>query len=112
MIPIVPGALEAAMNILETILAAQNGGAVKQMGQQLGLGDDQASSVLSALVPALAAGFQRNTHLFDFVIQRRANRTKTDVGVDFSRYRPANGAGLKAMLQMDGVCRNHQPAGG
>ena len=48
------------MNILETILAAQNGGAVKQMGQQLGLGDDQASSVLSALVPALAAGFQRN----------------------------------------------------
>ncbi len=49
------------MNILETILAAQNGGAVKQMGQQLGLGDDQASSVLSALVPALAAGFQRNT---------------------------------------------------
>ena len=43
------------MNILETILAAQNGGAVKQMGEQLGLGDDQASSVLSALVPALAA---------------------------------------------------------
>jgi len=48
------------MNILETILAAQNGGTVKQMGQQLGLGDDQASSVLSALVPALAAGLQRN----------------------------------------------------
>ena len=48
------------MNILETILAAQNGGAVKQMGQQLGVGDDQATSVLSALVPALAAGFQRN----------------------------------------------------
>lgn len=48
------------MNILEAILAARDGGAVTQMGQQLGLGDDQASSVLSALVPALAAGFQRN----------------------------------------------------
>ncbi len=48
------------MNILETILATQNGGAVKQMGQQLGLGDDQAANVLSVLVPALAGGFQRN----------------------------------------------------
>lgn len=52
--------MEHGMNILETILAAQNGGAVKQMGQQLGLGDDQASRVLSALVPALAGGLQRN----------------------------------------------------
>jgi len=48
------------MNILETILAAQNGGAVKQIGQQLGLGDDQAASVLSALAPALAGGLQQN----------------------------------------------------
>jgi hypothetical protein len=48
------------MNILESILAAQNGGAVRQMGQQLGLGDDQTMSVLSTLVPALAGGFQRN----------------------------------------------------
>jgi hypothetical protein len=48
------------MNILESILAAQNGGAVKQMSQQLGVGEDQAASVLSALVPALAGGFQRN----------------------------------------------------
>lgn len=48
------------MNILDTILAAQNGGAVQQMGQQLGLGQDQTMSVLSALVPALAGGFQNN----------------------------------------------------
>jgi hypothetical protein len=48
------------MNILESILAAQNGGAVKQMSQQLGVGEDQAASVLSALVPALAGGFERN----------------------------------------------------
>ena len=48
------------MNILESILAAQDGGAVKQMGQQLGLGNDQTMNVLSTLVPALAGGFQRN----------------------------------------------------
>ena len=48
------------MNILDSILAAQDGSAVKQMGQQLGLGDDQTMSVLSTLVPALAGGFQRN----------------------------------------------------
>ncbi len=48
------------MNILESILAAQNGGAVKQIGQQLGLGDQQAASVVAALVPALAGGLQRN----------------------------------------------------
>lgn len=48
------------MNILDSILAAQNGGAVTQMSQQLGLGQDQTMSVLSALVPALAGGFQRN----------------------------------------------------
>jgi hypothetical protein len=48
------------MNILESILNAQNGAAVKQMGQQLGLGEDQTMSALSALVPALAGGFQKN----------------------------------------------------
>ena len=48
------------MNILESILAAQNGGAVRQMGQQLGLPESQVSQVLSALVPALAGGFQRD----------------------------------------------------
>lgn len=48
------------MNILDSILAAQNGGAVSQMSQQLGLGDDQTASVIAALVPALAGGFQRN----------------------------------------------------
>ena len=48
------------MNVLEAILAAQNGGAVKQLGQQFGLGDDQTTAALSALVPALAAGFARN----------------------------------------------------
>ncbi len=50
------------MNVLEAILAAQNGGAVQQLGRQFGLGDDQTTAALSALVPALAAGFSRNVH--------------------------------------------------
>ena len=48
------------MNLLETILAAQNGGAAQQLGRQFGLGESQTSAALSALVPALAAGFSRN----------------------------------------------------
>lgn len=47
------------MDILQTILNAQGGGAVKQLGQQFGLDDSQTSSALAALVPALAAGFQK-----------------------------------------------------
>ena len=48
------------MNVLESILAAQNGGAVQQLGRQFGLGEDQTAAALAALVPALAAGFSRN----------------------------------------------------
>ena len=48
------------MNILESILAAQDGGATQQLGQQFGLSQDQVSSALSSLVPALAAGFNQN----------------------------------------------------
>ena len=48
------------MDILEAIRGAQGGGAVQQLGQQFGLNDDQVSSALSALVPALAAGFHNN----------------------------------------------------
>lgn len=48
------------MDILEAIRGAHNGGALQQLGQQFGLSNDQVSSALSALVPALAAGFQQN----------------------------------------------------
>lgn len=48
------------MDILDAIRGAQGGGAVQQLGQQFGLNDDQVSSALSALVPALAAGFHNN----------------------------------------------------
>jgi hypothetical protein len=49
------------MNLLDTIMSAENGAAVRQIGSQLGLGPEQTSSALAVLVPALAAGFQRNT---------------------------------------------------
>ena len=47
------------MNILDAILGAQ-GRRPQQLGRQFGLNESQVSSALSALVPALAAGFQQN----------------------------------------------------
>lgn len=48
------------MNILDTILDARNDAAVTRAGSQAGLAPDQTAAALSVLVPALAAGFQRN----------------------------------------------------
>jgi hypothetical protein len=48
------------MNMLDSLLNAGDGGAVRQLGTQFGLGPDQAQSALSALLPALMAGFQNN----------------------------------------------------
>jgi hypothetical protein len=48
------------MDILNDIINAKGGAAVQQLGSQLGLGEQQTASALSALVPALAAGLQRN----------------------------------------------------
>jgi hypothetical protein len=48
------------MNILDAIVNAQGGAAVRQLGSQVGLAPDQTTAALSALVPALAAGVQRN----------------------------------------------------
>ena len=47
------------MNILDAILGAQ-GNTTQQLGRQFGLDESQVSSALSALVPAVAAGFQQN----------------------------------------------------
>lgn len=48
------------MNILDAILSAQNGAAVRQIGSQLNLPEDRTTAALGALIPALAAGVQRN----------------------------------------------------
>lgn len=48
------------MDILSALLNAQGGAATRQLGQQFGLNENQVGAALSALVPALAAGVQRN----------------------------------------------------
>jgi len=48
------------MNIIDLVLNAQNGSAARTAGQQVGLSPDQTTAALSALVPALTAGLQRN----------------------------------------------------
>ena len=48
------------MNILDSILNHQDGAAVQQLAQQFGIGNDEASSALSALIPQLSAGVQQN----------------------------------------------------
>ena len=48
------------MNILDSIMNAGNGAALRQIGAQVGLDDVQTASALSALVPALSAGLRQN----------------------------------------------------
>ena len=53
------------MDLVETILNQQNGAAVRQIESQFGLEPEQTESALAALVPALAAGLQRNARSAD-----------------------------------------------
>ena len=46
------------MNILETMLSAGGGGAVKQLATQFGITAPQATTAATALLPALAGGLQ------------------------------------------------------
>jgi hypothetical protein len=48
------------MNIIETILKAQGGGVVRELGDQLGLSEGQTQSALGALLPVLAGAMSRN----------------------------------------------------
>ncbi len=48
------------MNLLEMVMQAQGGGAVKQMAQQFGIGEDQAQSAIGAVLPMLAGAMQQN----------------------------------------------------
>ncbi|MCI4645205.1 MAG: DUF937 domain-containing protein [Hyphomonadaceae bacterium] len=51
----------AGLNLMDMILSTQGGAAKQQMGQQLGLNEDQATMALRALLPALSAGLKANT---------------------------------------------------
>jgi hypothetical protein len=48
------------MNILDSLLSAGQGAAVRQLGNQFGLAPEQTQSALASLLPALAAGLQQN----------------------------------------------------
>lgn len=48
------------MSLLEQLLGGQNGAAIDQISRQLGLDASQTRSALDALLPTVAAGFQRN----------------------------------------------------
>jgi hypothetical protein len=48
------------MNLLETILSAQGGGALAGLAQNFGLDESQASSALRALLPAISGGLKNN----------------------------------------------------
>jgi hypothetical protein len=48
------------MNLLESLIEAQGGGAVKQLGQNFGLQEDQTLAALQQLLPALSGGLKRN----------------------------------------------------
>ena len=48
------------MDLLQTIMSAQGGGAVQQLSQRFGLDEGQTASALEQLVPALMGGMQQN----------------------------------------------------
>lgn len=49
------------MSLLDEVLGAGGGSAVNQLARQFGLNESQAQAAISALLPAVAQGFQRNT---------------------------------------------------
>jgi hypothetical protein len=46
------------MNLLESMLSAGDGGVVKQLAGQFGIDSEQATSIVSTLLPALAGGLK------------------------------------------------------
>lgn len=48
------------MNILETILSAQGGNAVNNLGTKFGLSGEQTTSAITSLLPALMSGMKSN----------------------------------------------------
>lgn len=48
------------MNLMDSILNEKNGAAISQLASQFGLNENQATSAVQNLIPALAGGLQRN----------------------------------------------------
>lgn len=53
------------MNLLETILSANNGSNVQQLAKNFGIGEGDAKSAIAQLLPALTSGLKRNTQSQD-----------------------------------------------
>jgi hypothetical protein len=53
------------MDLLQELLKTASGGATNQIGQTFGLDNSQTENIISKLVPALAAGVQKNTQSVD-----------------------------------------------
>lgn len=70
------------MDLLNALMDSAKSGATDQIGRQFGLDGDQTSSVIGQLVPALAAGVQKNTRSADGV----AGLAKALRGGAHSRY--------------------------
>lgn len=51
----------AGINLFDMLSQAQGGGAMRDVGQQFGLDDNQTASAFKALLPALSAGLKRNS---------------------------------------------------
>jgi hypothetical protein len=49
------------MDLLQSVLSAQNGAAVSALGDNFGLNQEQTVAAIQQLVPALAAGLSRNS---------------------------------------------------
>ncbi len=49
------------MNILESLLSNESSGIVSELAKQLGVGEDQARTAASQLIPALTRGLRNNT---------------------------------------------------
>jgi hypothetical protein len=52
---------EDIVNLMEMIVNAGSGSAVRQLSQQFGLNENQTVEALNSMLPALAGGLQRNT---------------------------------------------------
>jgi hypothetical protein len=48
------------MDLLQTLLQAQGGGAVQSLAQRFGLNEDQVTTAMGALLPAVAGGLRQN----------------------------------------------------
>ncbi len=49
------------MNLIETLLSANNGGVIGELAKQVGLGEADAQSAVRQMAPALTKGLARNT---------------------------------------------------